>query len=166
VKEIDNAEKEGGPQAAISTETRSMTTPTGRGSQLPIEIRKHGHVLQQVWRDQHSAIYHWKGGYEIILIQEVPAREIFGRKIKAHEAYPSDSQWGRLAISRPNSDSLDYLKMRIRHALKAGSFAPYYVEHGASDESVSIRPTRCRSSTISPEKPANQSGTVPETHCH
>lgn len=70
-----------------------------------------------------------------------------GRFVTAREAYPADSEWGQFAISRPNSDDLDYLKERPRAAVQSGNFAAFgkpkktppmarcrdnFFEHGAS----------------------------------
>ena len=103
---------------------------------LETEIRKHGHTLRQLWRNENTAIYQYHGGFEVILIKKRKAGEVFGKPVQAREAYPCDAEWGRLGITRPASDSLEYLKKRAEHAFKTGSFATYLVSRGASKEAT------------------------------
>jgi len=116
-----SARKEGGPpQAAAPTETKpsTITTPRDCGSQalepLPAEVRKHRRTMLQVWRDEYTAIYEYLGGYEVIVIIKAPAEQKFGEDYPARELYPGDEDWGTLAITRPETDSLEYLKKRAR----------------------------------------------------
>jgi hypothetical protein len=68
--------------------------------------------MRQVWRDDDSAIYEYFGGYEVIAIKKAPAQTIMGRSYPSREVYPSDGEWGTLAITRPSTDSMAYLKRR------------------------------------------------------
>ena len=84
---------------------------------LDTEIYKHGRTMRQVWRDEHTAIYEYFGGFEVIVIKKMPATEAFGKKYLPRELYPSDEEWGDLAITRPDTDSLEYLKKRAKELL-------------------------------------------------
>ena len=81
---------------------------------LPRSMTKHGHDLFQVWRNRDSAIYRYRGGFEVIRIKKRAASEVFGRKYPPREVYPSDSEWGFWAITRPGTDKLEYLKLRAK----------------------------------------------------
>jgi hypothetical protein len=43
---------------------------------------------------QKSKSTHKYPVFEVVQIQELPTREIFGRVVEAHEAMPSSEQWG------------------------------------------------------------------------
>jgi len=93
---------------------------------LDTQVKRHGHTLDQVWRDERSAIYRWRGGYELILIKIFPAQTFpSGKSYPEREVYPIDKDWGSLAITRPNSDELEYLQKRCRDAQEKGSFAAW-----------------------------------------
>jgi|SRR5262245_7150597 len=86
---------------------------------LPSEVRKYGRIMRQVWRDEHTAIYEYFGGYEVIVIKKMPETEAFGKQYPPREVYPSEEDWGSLAITRPATDSLEYLKERANELLEA-----------------------------------------------
>jgi hypothetical protein len=93
--------------------TKEQLKPQGI-EPLPTEVRKHRRTMKQVWRDEHTAIYEYFGGYEVIVVKKRPPETILGRSYPAREGYPSDEEWGTLAITRPESDSLEYLKRRAK----------------------------------------------------
>jgi hypothetical protein len=72
---------------------------------------KHGHFYKQVWRDERAAVYEYRNkrgavcGYEAIRIRIRPERILFGVAREARELYPADSQWGKLAVTRPDLES-------------------------------------------------------------
>jgi hypothetical protein len=111
-----NQKKSGGLGDPLVTGTWTDSYYTDRGSQalepLPAEIRKHHRTMRQVWRDENTAIYEYFGGFEVIVIVKAPAEQKFGRDYPARELYPGDEDWGTLAITRPESDSLEYRKKR------------------------------------------------------
>ena len=86
---------------------------------LKTVLKKEGHLLRQVWRDNDTAIYSYNGGYEVIVIKKLEPKTIFGREYPAREGYPSGEDWGSLAITRPESDSLNSLKERAKELFLA-----------------------------------------------
>ena len=86
---------------------------------LPIEIRKSNAVRRQLERNGPYAVYRiWhfeKDGlerpvsFEVITIKFQNAREIKGNFIAAHEEYPGDEKFGRIAWCYPTAD-LAYAK--------------------------------------------------------
>jgi hypothetical protein len=86
---------------------------------LATEFKKHGRILRQVWRDENTAIYEYHGGYEVIVIKKTKAGIVMGKEYPDREVYPADGDWGTKAITRPASDSLDYLKKRARELYRS-----------------------------------------------
>lgn len=70
--------------------------------------------MKQVWRDKDTAIYAYPGGYEVIVVKKAPAEFKFGKNYPAREVYPGNEEWGRLAATRPGSDSMPELKARAK----------------------------------------------------
>ncbi len=78
---------------------------------LPKKITQNGgHHYEQVWRDEHAAVYKQFGafgqfiGYEAIAIKKTEPSEVFGKKYPAREVYPGNEEWGKLAISVSDLD--------------------------------------------------------------
>jgi hypothetical protein len=72
---------------------------------LETEFNYQGRTLRQLKRRGRVAIYELIGGhkltygYEVIVIQIVPEKEMFGKVIAEHEAYPGSNDWGKKAWS-------------------------------------------------------------------
>src|SRR6516164_4558516 len=72
---------------------------------LEIKLKYQDRTLRQLKREGRVAIYTIHGlgdtlyGYEVVLIQIHPAKEIFGRSYPEREGYPSPEQWGQEAWS-------------------------------------------------------------------
>jgi hypothetical protein len=67
---------------------------------IPTTFRKHEADFTLISRQGDVALYARKAQamigfeYEIIIVQKLPERQKFGKLYPAHEALPSDSQWG------------------------------------------------------------------------
>lgn len=76
---------------------------------LETEFTFHGHLLKQIWRRGYVAIYERSRNakkppheLELIIVRVKPETKMFGGVIvPEHEAYPSASEWGRIAWSFP-----------------------------------------------------------------
>lgn len=73
---------------------------------LPLEYKKYGFLFKQIKRVENVAIYSQSDvetgqfhGYEVFIIQEQPATEIYGRFYEAKENVPGSSQWGQLGFT-------------------------------------------------------------------
>jgi hypothetical protein len=77
--------------------------------QLEPQIRYQNRLLRQLKREGLTAIYEVLSdgnvcyGYEVIRIKIAPAKEMFGKFVPEHEAYPSSAKgsndWGDIAWS-------------------------------------------------------------------
>ena len=72
---------------------------------LPTAFTHHGRTLKQLQRSATVAIYELIGsqgltyGYEVIRIKIKPEQLVFEKLVPEREAYPSDSDFGRIAWS-------------------------------------------------------------------
>jgi hypothetical protein len=49
--------------------------------------------------------------FELIVVQKIPTMVIFGKKVKAHEKYPANEQWGSHGWTFTNeAEALDRFK--------------------------------------------------------
>ena len=70
---------------------------------LPVNISNAGFTFTQLKREGRVCIYEQvpDGGefkaYEVIIIKYRKERQLYGKVLPAQEAYPSDSDWGKLA---------------------------------------------------------------------
>jgi hypothetical protein len=78
---------------------------------LPVEITQNcGHHYHQVWRNNHAAVYEQRNafgvhlGYEAIAIKRAEPCHVFGKDYPAREVYPSNEDWGTLAVSVTDLD--------------------------------------------------------------
>lgn len=67
--------------------------------QLEPTLSGGGFDLKQIARDGQAALYEQSKagtvvGYEIIVIQQLPAQTIMGRSYPEREAYPGNEKWG------------------------------------------------------------------------
>lgn len=111
---------------------------------LPLTFTKNTFAYEQVLRDGQIAIYKQRLNatadkpvrgclaYEVIKIQQVPAGEMFGRPVEAHEIGPSNESWGTQGWTYP---TLDRAKAKF-HALVATAELPVKPKKGVSARSV------------------------------
>ena len=92
---------------------------------LAVEFTRRGRLHTQVKRSEHCAIYELKEkdwpspGYEVIHIRRLKAREMFGEFVEAHEAYPSNEDWGRYGWTSLDAMSADLRFKRLVKTLEA-----------------------------------------------
>jgi hypothetical protein len=78
-----------------------MTFPFTRGGYCHVLLRRHEQwcLVERTWiEDGKPHLPH----YEVVRLQQTPAKQIRGRMVPAHESYPRPSQWGREAWSEPS----------------------------------------------------------------
>jgi hypothetical protein len=75
---------------------------------IRLEFGAHGHWLRHIWRDGDIALYERSRTkekppheLEMVVIRIRPERLIFGKLTVAHEAYPTDEEWGHYGWSFP-----------------------------------------------------------------
>jgi hypothetical protein len=66
---------------------------------LPVSFTSDGFAFCQLDRSSGVALFHKRkgdldGSYEVVLVQRVPERVLFGRLVEAHEAMPPSEAWG------------------------------------------------------------------------
>jgi hypothetical protein len=106
---------------------------------MPLTFVKNTFAYEQALRSGQIAIYKQRLNatadkpvrgclaYEVIKIQQIPAGEMFGRPIEAHETGPSNESWGTLGWTYPD---LEHAKAKF-HALVAAAEQPAKPKKGA-----------------------------------
>ena len=63
---------------------------------ISTELKYQGRALKQIKREGRVALYQAEDpyGYEVVIIRDEKAREIFGKFYPEHEVYPSSEDWG------------------------------------------------------------------------
>ena len=62
--------------------------------------------------------------YEVVRLIHVPARQMFGRLVPAHEAMPASEQWGQRGWSYPDRDRAEAKYRKLTGHARTGAEMP------------------------------------------
>ena len=84
--------------------------------------------------------------YEVVKLMRVPAREMFGRPVEAHEAMPASEQWGQRGWSYPNRDQAE-VRFRKLTGISTGAEIPR-ISNDEGQNSLDAQVVRIMEATI------------------